>query len=262
MILVSLPRCGRQPASHEGGVGGCHGQAQTARVHERVEGGDGPARPGQGESIGPMAQDLHLTETALRERVPQVEVDIGRSREVDDRGAGGTGGPPAGGLDVDGGAQHSTLQVSHAGVYAWRARPSVPRAQMDHRLRARDRGDPRRERAGRRTSAHSRRAAARRVPEQPKGRRASDVGPPIGGEPPPTVSRDHLLAVPVSRGGQHVARQFDRPQPNHAWVTDITYISTAEGGPYLAPIFDLYASFLACCRAYDRVPLLVLCPAQ
>jgi transposase InsO family protein len=36
-----------------------------------------------------------------------------------------------------------------------------------------------------------------------------------------------------------LARQFDRTQPNQAWVTDITYIPTAEGWLYLAVILDL-----------------------
>lgn len=35
-------------------------------------------------------------------------------------------------------------------------------------------------------------------------------------------------------------RDFDAQRPNQKWVTDITYIDTAEGWLYLAPVLDLY----------------------
>jgi putative transposase len=36
-------------------------------------------------------------------------------------------------------------------------------------------------------------------------------------------------------------RKFDVASPNNAWVTDITYIRTWEGGLYLAVVMDLYS---------------------
>jgi putative transposase len=36
-------------------------------------------------------------------------------------------------------------------------------------------------------------------------------------------------------------RQFDVGEPNKAWVTDITYIRTWEGWPYLAVVLDLFS---------------------
>ena len=36
-------------------------------------------------------------------------------------------------------------------------------------------------------------------------------------------------------------RQFDVPQANRAWVTDITYVRTMEGFAYLAVMLDLYS---------------------
>ena len=36
-------------------------------------------------------------------------------------------------------------------------------------------------------------------------------------------------------------RQFDVAAPDHAWVTDITYIRTMEGFAYLAVVLDLYS---------------------
>ena len=53
---------------------------------------------------------------------------------------------------------------------------------------------------------------------------------------------------PGSSGGRPSAvaantldRQFDVPQANRAWVTDITYIRTMEGFAYLAVVLDLYS---------------------
>ena len=38
-----------------------------------------------------------------------------------------------------------------------------------------------------------------------------------------------------------LGRRFDAKAPNEAWVTDVTYISTAEGWLYLAAILDLFS---------------------
>ena len=39
----------------------------------------------------------------------------------------------------------------------------------------------------------------------------------------------------------HLDRQFDVEQPNTHWVTDITYLRTAEGWLFLAVVLDLYS---------------------
>lgn len=132
-----------------------------------------------------------------------------------------------------------TLQVSRAGFYAWQARPPAARTHADARLgvevaaihaASRQRyGSPRIQaelRArGRRTSRkrvarlmRTRGLAARR-------RRRFRVT---------TQSRHQFPIAP-----NVLARQFARPAPNHAWVTDITYIPTQEGWLYLAVILDL-----------------------
>jgi putative transposase len=36
-------------------------------------------------------------------------------------------------------------------------------------------------------------------------------------------------------------REFTVEQPNRVWVTDVTYIRTWQGWPYLAAVMDLYA---------------------
>jgi putative transposase len=39
----------------------------------------------------------------------------------------------------------------------------------------------------------------------------------------------------------HLAQDFTANQPNTKWVTDITYIRTAEGWLYLSVVVDLYS---------------------
>ena len=59
-----------------------------------------------GKSIGAVARELDLTETAVRDWVRQAEVDAGRGRRADDGGAGGAGPAAARSADVADGARH------------------------------------------------------------------------------------------------------------------------------------------------------------
>jgi len=38
-----------------------------------------------------------------------------------------------------------------------------------------------------------------------------------------------------------LARQFDKPRPNLAWVSNITHIRTLSGWLYLAAVLDLHS---------------------
>src|SRR4026209_2006744 len=121
-----------------------------------------------GKSVGAIARELGLTETALREWVGQGAGGAGRGPGggADHGRAGGVGPPAARGADITDGARHPkksdgllregepvrfafiaeekaafpvrllcrTLQVSRAGFYAWQGRPPAPRARADNRL--------------------------------------------------------------------------------------------------------------------------------
>jgi putative transposase len=146
-----------------------------------------------------------------------------------------------------------TLQVSRAGFYAWQRRPPAPRARADDRLgleiaaihaESRQRyGSPRVHaeladrgcRTSRKRVARLMRArglAARR-------RRRFRVT---------THSRHPFPVAP-----NVLARQFDRPQPDRAWVTDITYIPTREGWLYLAVLLDLCSRLAVGWAMSDRI---------
>lgn len=49
-------------------------------------------------------------------------------------------------------------------------------------------------------------------------------------------------------------RQFDVPQPNQFWATDITYIKTTEGYSYLAVVIDLYSRKVVGWSMQNRQP--------
>lgn len=146
-----------------------------------------------------------------------------------------------------------TLQVSRAGFYAWQGRPPAPRARADDRLgleiaaihaESRQRyGSPRVHaeladrgcRTSRKRVARLMRArglAARR-------RRRFRVT---------THSRHPFPVAP-----NVLARQFDRSQPDRAWVTDITYIPTGEGWLYLAVLLDLCSRLAVGWAMSDRI---------
>lgn len=59
----------------------------------------------------------------------------------------------------------------------------------------------------------------------------------------------HKRKIRITTGSEHdspvaeniLARDFTALQPNEKWVSDITYIITKEGWPYLAIIIDLFS---------------------
>lgn len=133
------------------------------------------------------------------------------------------------------------LQVGRSGYYAWRKRKPSIRQQANQILTAEIRriylksrctyGSPRihasllREgiKCGKNRVARLMRQAGLRG-RKPKRR-----------YPQTTQHRQGAIPTP-----NLLNRDFNARQPNQKWVTDITYIDTAEGWLYLAPVLDLY----------------------
>ncbi len=131
------------------------------------------------------------------------------------------------------------LGVSRSGYYAWKTRPVSGRAQADTRLSVeiaathtrsrRTYGSPRVHadlrargvRVGRKRVARLMREGNIAARRKRRFRRTTDSNHP------------HPIAPNV------LDRQFEFERPNTAWVTDVTYIWTAEGWLYLAAILDL-----------------------
>jgi transposase InsO family protein len=133
------------------------------------------------------------------------------------------------------------LGVSRAGFYGAQTRPVSPRATQDVRLATeitaihaesrRCYGSPR-VHAELRARGHctSRKRVARLM------RRAGLVARRRRAFRVTTQSRPRGPLAP-----NHLARQFTAPAPNRVWVTDITYLPTAEGWVYLAAVLDLFS---------------------
>jgi transposase InsO family protein len=64
-----------------------------------------------------------------------------------------------------------------------------------------------------------------------------------------TTNSKHKLAVYDNILG----RQFNVTKPNHAWVSDITYVATDEGWLYLATVLDLYSNKIIGYSMSDRI---------
>lgn len=134
------------------------------------------------------------------------------------------------------------LGVGRSGYYAWRSRPMSLRAQANEALRAQIQveyetsretyGSPRiyaalrrkgvrcdRKRVARLMRLHGMRGRTRRKRTPRTTQRAAGV-----------VPAPNLLN-----------QEFTASAPNQKWVSDITYIDTAEGWLYLAPVLDLYS---------------------
>lgn len=136
------------------------------------------------------------------------------------------------------------LQVSPSGYYGWVTRSPSARTQENARLLARIRtlhadqdgvvGSPRMwedlryagERCGRhRVARLMRRAGLSGVPQRRRWQKK-----PSGVRPQGTQN--------------HLGRDFTATAPNTKWVTDITYIRTAEHWLYLCVVLDLYSGLV------------------
>ena len=70
---------------------------------------------------------------------------------------------------------------------------------------------------------------------------------------------DSRHTMPVSPNV--LARQFDKPLPNQAWVCDITYIRTCSGWLYLAAVLDLHSRKIVGWAMAPEMPATLVCTA-
>jgi putative transposase len=134
-----------------------------------------------------------------------------------------------------------TLEVSTAGYYAWRQRPTSARAQRRHVLVVEIRaihaevkaryGSPR---------IHAELTARGQdccVNTVARLMRVHGIAAKTARKFRCTTDSNHDLPV----ADNLLDRQFDPSGANQAWVADITYIPTREGWLYLAAVEDLYS---------------------
>jgi putative transposase len=153
------------------------------------------------------------------------------------------------------------LSVSPSGYYAWRERPASPRALKQARLDSLVReayaaekgraGSPRLVRRlreqGHRTGRHQVAKSMRRQSLRAKAARRYKA----------TTNSHHSLPVAPNL----LQQNFHADRPNHAWVSDITYIATDEGWLYLAVVLDLYSRHVIGWSMSERMTATLVCNA-
>ncbi len=72
-----------------------------------------------------------------------------------------------------------------------------------------------------------------------------------------TTDSKHTMSVSPNV----LARQFDKPLPNQAWVCDITYIRTRSGWLYLAAVLDLHSRKIVGWAMAPEMPATLVCTA-
>ena len=135
----------------------------------------------------------------------------------------------------------AALEVSRSGYYAWQGRAAPARAKADERLGVEI------------AAVHQRSRRTYGSPRVHAELRAKGLH--VGKKRVARVMRENGLAAQRKRrfrrttDSNHtspiapnvLARNFDQAAPNKAWVTDVTYIFTAEGWLYLAVMLDLFS---------------------
>jgi len=138
----------------------------------------------------------------------------------------------------------AVLEVSSSGYYAWLDREPSPRAQRHEQI----------QQAVRQVHAQSHgiygsHKIARELQEQPdlesacrntvaKAMRELGLQSRIARAFTPTTTQADPTKQPAPN---QLAQDFTATAPNRKWVTDITYLPTAEGWVYLAVVLDLFS---------------------
>lgn len=146
-----------------------------------------------------------------------------------------------------------TLEVSSSGYYSWLKRPDSPRQKEEARLvieikaahkRNRETYGP--ERLQTDLAEHGVKVGVHRIKRIRKehGIRCKQTK-----KFKATTNSEHSLPVAENLLEQNFAVEA----PNHAWVTDLTYIPTAEGWLYLAGHKDLYTGEVVGYAMGDRM---------
>lgn len=134
-----------------------------------------------------------------------------------------------------------TLGVSSSGYYAWQKRPASKRAKTDARL------------AVEVVAAHKRSRATYGSPRVHAELRARGIR--VGRKRVERLMRQNGIQARRKRRFRRTTdsnhdnpvapnvleRRFEPAAPNTVWVTDVTYVWTAEGWLYLAVMLDLFA---------------------
>jgi transposase InsO family protein len=133
------------------------------------------------------------------------------------------------------------LGVSTSGYYAWLKRPESRRARENRRLDALIRAEfeASKQRFGSVKITRALQNRGERVNRKRVAKRMQRMGlrSKVRRKYRPTTDSKH--SHPVAKN--LLNRQFTVTEPNRVWVSDITYLWTAQGWVYLTVFLDLYS---------------------
>ena len=130
------------------------------------------------------------------------------------------------------------LQVSRSGYYAYRrTKPCAKRLQQQTHVKAAFSSSG--ASYGSRRVMHALRAQGLRIGRYRVRTLMREAGLRTNWKRKFVSTTDSRHTLPVAENVLN--RQFDVGEPNRAWVSDITYIRTAQGWLYLAVVLDLYS---------------------
>lgn len=136
------------------------------------------------------------------------------------------------------------LQVSSSGYYSWRGRRPSPRAERTQRIQAAVRAAHMDSHGIYGSAKVARELQSREDVERAcrntvaKAMREMGLKSRIKRAFRPTTTRVDPSRKPASN---ILAQDFAAIAPNRKWVTDITYLTTAQGWGYLAVVLDLFS---------------------
>ena len=133
------------------------------------------------------------------------------------------------------------LGVKRGGYYAWKRRPESKRSQARRRIDALVKAEfeASRSRSGSLKVTHALVKKGERVSRKHVAARMHAMGLKSKVRRKFRVTTDSKHSEPVAPN--LLNRQFTVERPNQVWVTDLTYLWTAQGGVYLTAIVDLYS---------------------
>lgn len=133
------------------------------------------------------------------------------------------------------------LRVSPSGYYGWRGRPPSARAQANRRLleRIHDLHTASDGVLGRRRVCDDLMDEGERCSPNRVGRLMRSAS--LKGIPQRKRWSKQASGVRPNDVRNHLARDFAAVEPNRKWVTDITFVRTAEHWLYLCVVIDLYS---------------------
>lgn len=153
------------------------------------------------------------------------------------------------------------LGVSRSGYYDWNMRPASARALENKRLAVeiKEIYDREKQRPGSPRITKSLRASGYRVGKNRVANIMRQQGWRAKGSKKfkaTTNSRHNLPVAP-----NLLQQNFEATQPNQKWVSDLTYIWTAEGWLYLAVVLDLYSRMVVGWAMSERMTASIVCNA-